>query len=292
MLDIKITDVRALKGDSAFLIDNGKTSVLYDSGFGFTGFSIAENIKKELGDRKLDYIFLTHSHYDHALASAHILRYYSDAKVVAGAYASEIFTRSGAKRVMRELDSAFAEICGVTEYKFLGDELRVDIPVNDGDLINAGDMTFECLSLPGHTKCSFGFYCREKKLFLSTETLGVFDGEDKILPAYLVSVESSIKSIERVEKLDIEYLLSPHFGILSREQTEFFLKNMKKSSVEFAEVIKNRLRKGESPEEIFISIEKKYRRGHMKDIYPIDAMRLNTSIMIKLVAKELMGTDI
>ena len=45
MSEIKITDVRALVGDSAFLIDDGKTAILYDSGFGFTGFGVAEKIK-------------------------------------------------------------------------------------------------------------------------------------------------------------------------------------------------------------------------------------------------------
>ena len=51
MKDLTFTDVRCLKGDSSFLIDDGKTSILYDTGFGFTGDSVAENIKKVLGDR-------------------------------------------------------------------------------------------------------------------------------------------------------------------------------------------------------------------------------------------------
>ena len=54
MKDIKITDVRHQKGDSAFLIDDGQTSILYDTGFGFTGFEVAENIKNILGKRPLD----------------------------------------------------------------------------------------------------------------------------------------------------------------------------------------------------------------------------------------------
>lgn len=289
MLDIKVYDVRCQKGDSAFLLDDKKTSILYDSGFGFTGFDVAKNIKKVLGERKLDYIFLTHSHYDHALGSAYILREYPNAKVVAGEYAAEIFNRDGAKKVMRELDSAFAAQCGVTDYEFLGDELRVDIRLHDGDIIKAGDMEFEALHLPGHTKCSFGFYCKEKKIFLSTETLGVFDGNSAILPAYLVSVESSIKSIERVEKLDIDYLLSPHYGILSKEQTKFFIGNMKKFSVNFAQDIKKNLEKGKTHEEIFEEINEKYRHGHLKEIYPIEAMRLNTSIMIKLIEREVIN---
>ena len=86
-MDIKITDVRQQKGDAAFLLDDGKTSILYDTGFGFTGYAVADNVKAYLGERRLDYIFLTHSHYDHALGSAYILRRYPDAKVVAGSCA-------------------------------------------------------------------------------------------------------------------------------------------------------------------------------------------------------------
>ena len=94
-MDIKVTDVRCQKGDASFLIDNGKTSILYDTGFGFTGYAVAENIKRSLGERMLDYIFLTHSHYDHALGSAYVLRHFPRAKVVAGTYAA-VFKCDGA----------------------------------------------------------------------------------------------------------------------------------------------------------------------------------------------------
>ena len=46
MRQLKITDVRPMSGDSAFLLDDGKTSILYDTGFGFTGERLAENVKK------------------------------------------------------------------------------------------------------------------------------------------------------------------------------------------------------------------------------------------------------
>lgn len=288
MKDIKITDVRSQPGDSAFLIDDGKTSVLYDTGFGFTGYDVAENIRKILCERKLDYIFLTHSHYDHALGSAYILEKYPQAKVVAGRYAAGIFTREGAKAVMKDLDNKFAAKCGVTEYEFLGDKLRVDIPCDDGDIIKAGDMTFEVLDLPGHTKCSVGFYCKEHSLLLSTETIGVYDGVTNIVPSYLVGYEMSLRSIDRVTALPIEQLLAPHFGILNREQTDYFLKNARRCSVEAAELILSCLKSGKNDEDIIDVFKEKYWKGYIKDIYPIDAMKLNTSIMIGLIRKELL----
>lgn len=288
MRELKITDVRVQMGDSAFLLDDGETSILYDSGFGFTGFAVAEKIKAQLGDRPLDHIFLTHSHYDHALGSAYILRYWNNAVVTAGSYAAGIFKRDGAKAVMRDLDRKFADKCGIGEYEFLGDELRVDRPCEDGDIVTAGDMSFEVLSLPGHTKCSVGFYCRERGLLLSSETLGVYDGKETILPSYLVGYKQSLESIDRVLELDVKQILAPHLGILNEQQTEYFLRNMRSAAEDTAQLIKDMLKAGSSTEDIVEEFKQRYLKGYIAEIYPVDAMELNTSIMVELIRKELM----
>ena len=43
--NINITDVRVHPGDSGFLVDDGETAILYDSGFAFTGKAMVEKIK-------------------------------------------------------------------------------------------------------------------------------------------------------------------------------------------------------------------------------------------------------
>ena len=96
-MDLNIYDVRALPGDSAFLIDDGETAVLYDTGFAFTGYAVAENIRRILGERTLDFIFLTHSHYDHALGTPYVCARYPKARVVAGEYAVRIFEKPTAR---------------------------------------------------------------------------------------------------------------------------------------------------------------------------------------------------
>ena len=183
MSELQISDLRVHPGDSAFLIDDGTTSILYDSGFGFTGERVALRIKKLLNGRQLDYIFLSHSHYDHVLGSAWVLNFYPEAKVVAGKYTAEIFQRPSARNKMMELDRKLALKCNVEHYEYPGDLLRVDIAAEDGMVINAGRMSFKVIALPGHTKCSVGFYSPEKELFIAPETLGVFNGEDLIIPA-------------------------------------------------------------------------------------------------------------
>ena len=286
MLDLKITDVRVLPGDSGFLIDDGRTSILYDSGFAFTGYKLAENIKKALGERTLDYIFLTHSHYDHAAGSAYAKEVFPGTKVVAGEYAAKIFAKASAKMVMRDLDRKFALKCGVEEYEDLIDNLCVDIPVSDGDMIDAGDIAFEVIHLPGHTKCSVGYYCRDRKFLLAPETLGVYGGKNVVVPAYLVGYQMTMESIAKAKKLEIEYILTPHYGIICKEETKAFLNNAETSCRLVAERIHHMIKEGRNDEEILGYVSDNFYNEYTKTIYPKDAMELNTRIMIELVKKE------
>lgn len=289
MIDIKITDVREMPGDSAFLIDDGKTAIMYDSGFAFTGYAVADNIKAVLGERKLDYIFLTHSHYDHALGSVYALKYWPDAKVVAGEYATKVFQKPTAKALMRDLDRKFAKKCGVSEYEDLIDDLKVDIAVSDGDVICAGDMRFTVINLPGHTRCSVGFYLEENKLLLSSETIGVYDGDKTVLPSYLVGYQMALDSISRVEALDIENILVPHYGILDKEKTAQYLKASRTSAEDVAGLIVETLKSGGTKEDAADNFKRKYFNENVEKIYPVDAMNLNTEIMVNLIKRELVS---
>ncbi len=287
MINLNITDVRALPGDAAFLIDDGKTSILYDSGFAFTGYSVADNIKKELGERELDYIFLTHSHYDHALGSAYVLQRYPNAKVVAGEYAEKIFAKPTARAKMRELDGKFAEECGVSEYEDLIDNLRVDIAVCDGDVIRCGDMEYTAVALPGHTKCSVGFYLAENKLLLGCETLGVYFGDNTCVPSYLTGYQMTLDSIKRAKQLDIDSILLPHYGAVDKEEAKVYLESCEKVAVETAEKIKEILMSGGSKQDAAEYFTETFYKDNVKPAYPIDAFKLNTSIMIELIEREL-----
>lgn len=288
-MNIKITDVRHLKGDSAFLIDDGKTSILYDSGFAFTGFEVAENIKRELKGRSLDYIFLTHSHYDHAAGTPYIIRYFKDARVVAGEYAVKIFSKPTAKALMRDLDKKFALKNGVDFYEDLFDELKVNIAVKDGDEIKAGNMSFTAINLPGHTRCSVGYYLKSRKLLLSTESLGVYVGEGQVIPSYLVGYEMTLNSIKRAKELNIDKILVPHYGVLEKNEARDYLTTAFESAVTTAEEIVGILKSGGTKEEAVNHFVQKFYKGKVKDIYPYDAMILNTNITVSLIEKELVN---
>ena len=232
---------------------------------------------------------MTHSHYDHALGSAYICARYPDVKVVAGEYAVKIFAKPTARAVMRDLDRKFAVRCGTAEYEDLIDELKVDVPVRDGDVIHAGTMDFTVVELPGHTKCSVGYYLASEKLLLSSETLGVYDGGEMVVPSYLVGYQMTLNSIAKAEMLDIEHILLPHFGLLDREKTAFYLSNCRKNAAETADKIRSILKSGGSHDDAVAWFRDAYYRDGVPAIYPEDAMMLNTNIMVSLIEKELLG---
>lgn len=288
MRPIQITDVRVVPGDSAFLIDDGTTAVLYDAGFAFTGTAIAENIRKALGERKLAYILLSHSHYDHVLAVPYIKRIYPDAKVVAGRHAGEVFQKPTARAVMRQLNEKAAAKYGAAQWEDLIDELQVDMTVEDGDEITCNDLHFTAISLPGHTRCAMGYYLEENKLLLGAETLGVYFGGQTYLPSFLVGYQLTLDSFQKARALGAEGILLPHYGPVGQTDMERYLDRSQEATRQTAERILEMLQSGKTEEEILAVCKEEDYRENVSPIYPIDAFILNTKIMIEQTKKELL----
>lgn len=288
MMEITVTDMRAVPGDSAFLIDDGVTAVLYDSGFAFTGGIIAENIRKQLGERPLEYILLSHSHYDHVLAVPYIKRIYPKARVVAGRHAAQVFARPSARAVMRQLNEKAAAKYGAAPWEDRIDELQVDITVEDGDRITCGGLHFTAVGLPGHTRCAVGYYLHERKLLLGVETLGVYFGGDTYLPSFLVGYQMTLDSFQRAKGLGAEEMLLPHYGLADQEALRRYLDRSEAATRQTADRILTLLQQGRTEEEILALCEREDYRDNVSPIYPIDAFYLNTAIMIGQTQKELL----
>ena len=181
---------------------------------------------------------MTHSHYDHVLGSVYVKKLFPEAKNVAGEYAAKIFEKTSAKAVMRDLDRKFATNYNVHQYTDLIDDLSVDITVKEGDFIKTKSLEFEVIDLPGHTKCSVGFYCQSQKLLLGTETHGVFNGKNDVVPSYLVSYVNTLKSLEKAKNLEIDGILVPHYGFVKNETAKLYLEKGEERAIFTANRIK------------------------------------------------------
>ncbi len=282
---LTIVDMRVNAGDSAYLLYNDTVSILYDTGFAFTGDALASKVSDVLGDRQLDYIFLTHSHYDHCLGAPYVLKRHPKAQVIAGEHTADVFSRAGAIRRMQELDQAHAMECGVEEYEFLGASLKVDIVVKDGERIALGDKSFVVIATPGHTKCCVALFEENERLLLSTETLGIYNGSG-VLPIILVSFEDALKSMDKMLSLTPTKILTPHLGVIEGEALNDYLSRAMEDCIAIRDYIVDDYKKGLSRDAIIQDFLQTFLRDYVGDIYPPKAAYLNTSIMVDLVKKE------
>ena len=113
---------------NAFLVD----PAVYDPG--------VDDALKELGATNLQYILLTHGHFDHILGVPGFLKTHPEAKVV-----------------IHKEDEAFLTDPVLSHTAMHGlsqEEMHADILVADGDVLPFDDAEFKVLHTPGHTRGS------------------------------------------------------------------------------------------------------------------------------------------
>lgn len=281
----RTVNCKGVMGGDAYLIRAKGANILVDSGFGFSADEMLKKIKSELKEENLDFVLLTHSHYDHALGSAKIKTVYPEAKIVAGRYCHEVFLRPTAKAAMRKMDISASEVYGFAPGEDITDNLQVDIIADDGDTLKLGEHEVKVIGLPGHTKCSVGFYFVKEKFLVSCETLGVYS-EDLVIPACLVGYEMTMDSIKKVRSLEIEEILIPHFGILIGDKVQEYLKASEKCTEECKDLIVNAHKNGADFDELVKLFKKHYYSPQTAKSYPEPALMANLRAQIPLFIKE------
>jgi len=104
----------------------------------------------------------------------------------------------------------------------------------------------------------------------------------------MMSYENTLKSLEKAKNLEIDGILVPHYGLVKNETAKFYLEKGEERAIFTANSIKKMFQSGKSKEEIFQWFKDEFYKDYIVEIYPIDAMKLNTSIMIDLIQKEVM----
>jgi glyoxylase-like metal-dependent hydrolase (beta-lactamase superfamily II) len=274
-----VTDVAGHPAGTSYLVTTEKSAFLVDTGLSFCAERTAARIRAALdgtgtggsgsapalrGSGRLDYILLTHSHFDHAAGTPIISCAFPDAPVVASAHAARVFERPGARAMIRELDAAAARdaahdahgnpsvIPGPDPGSTFEDttpELRVDLIVQGGDTIGTADQVVRVYATPGHTNCSVSYHFENESLLATSESSGFIFG-DIPWPSFMTSYRDSLAAIDLVERLAPQHLLLPHAGLLSGDAARAYPKVIRRETEEKADFILSRHRAGMTDDEI------------------------------------------
>jgi len=288
----------AHKSSDGQLLIGSDFTALFDCGMMFCCEKTIQNVKNALNGRNLDYLFLTHTHYDHIGALPFFRKEWSTnevcvsnepriVRVVTSEAGAAVLLKDTPRRVIRELSAAVAESYNIkldTDYN--DDLFHSDIIVKDNEIISLGDLSVQTIFTPGHTRDSLAFYIPELKLLIINETPGILMPDGKIYPCYLTSYNDTIQSIKRCRQIPFEHLSMPHRGIAgSKEANDFFERTLEINAAcrDFILDMKN---KNYTEEEMLNSYYKKYASETLLSYQPEEAFMANAKATINCTIKE------
>lgn len=220
----KLFRVTAGSGGESILIKGSEKTALIDCGMAYCGEELAKNIRKELGDRKLDYVILSHTHYDHIGALPYIRRAWPDLISFGAVYGKEVLEKESALKRIEEMSEAawMYYLKPKSRPKVLMDGLRVDRTVSENDIISLGDEELIVFETPGHTDCSLTFLMAPDSILFPSESTGVYIGNEQMITGMLKSYKDTMASIKKCKDINARYIISPHYGLVPEKAAESY----------------------------------------------------------------------
>lgn len=223
MIKDHIYDVSGDWPGNAFLAA-GKTNILFDSGMACCGDRLVKNIEGILQGKSLDYVFLTHSHFDHVSGVPYLRAKWPDIKVYIAPHGKVILDKPSALRRIREMNQAAAKDQGVSKVQYRDEDLYADDVLADGQLFRFDEWKITAVETPGHTRDSFSFLIGHdecsRKILLCAETAGVYAGNHCFSPCFLLGYDMSIASMKKMQRLGADLLVFAHTGFAGEDKAE------------------------------------------------------------------------
>ena len=203
-----------------YLVD-GERPALFDAGMTSLGPHYGEQIRQVLDGRQPAWCFLTHSHWDHCGAVAHLKSQFPAMKVVCSQKAADVFARPHAIALITDLNRSTAGM--VTDWGIEAQEnpfeaFSVDVIAGDGDCFDVSpDLSVHVMETPGHTWDFLSYFIPQRKLLMASEAVGTPDQTGTIINDCLADYDAYLRSMQRLDALDVEILLLGHVCALTGE---------------------------------------------------------------------------
>ena len=275
--------VTAGYGGEAILITCCEKTAMIDCGMAYCGEQLIENTRRYLGERSLDYVFITHTHYDHMGALPYIRREWPEAKVVGSRKAKTVFEREGAIRTIKRLGTEAQHTYSKSRDEIPVEGLAVDIVVSEGDSVPLGEQYIYVLEAKGHTDCCLCYILEPAGLMFACESTGVVEEDQDVCSAILKSYSDSIESAHKCKAYGAKRIITPHFGIIPEFFNDTYFDRFIKNAAKEREFVKNLYSEGLSDEEVLQRYKEKFWSELRRSVQPEEAFMVNAVNIIRVL---------
>lgn len=276
-------------GGEAILILGSEKTALYDCGMACFADNLIENLKTVLNaeGKTLDYILLSHTHYDHIGALPYVLQIWPEAQVCGLQKAKEVFAHPNARATMERLGNNAKALYGVEGIEITAAGMRVDRVLADGDSISLGAETITAYETKGHTDCSASYLLSPEKILFTSESTGMQVTSMLVQTSPLKSYDDCFASAARLKTFDVNDLILPHYGRLPSFRNQTYFDDFIKEAELEQHMLEEAIRQGLSDDELLQLHMRRYWSEKRNKAQPFAAYALNTQIIIRQLRKKL-----
>ncbi len=188
-------------GANVYLLLDEKPSLIDVGG---DSMFIIKALSRYINPKEIKFIFLTHSHFDHAMAAPDLRKWF------------------GCKVVLHEKEYGLVKRgYDLFGYRFY---FEPDIIVRGGEVFDLGELEIEVIHTPGHTAGSVCYYERKNKWLFSGDTVFKFGFGRVDLPSG--NRYELIESLKRLSKLEVVCLYPGHEDIVEGNADRYIARNL------------------------------------------------------------------
>lgn len=199
-----------------YLVLGSEKTAMIDTGTGFAVDQTIESVRNVLNGRPLDYVFVTHCHYDHVGGLGAIIQEFSPKKVFAGKKDAVPLREGNSEPTLGSRFGGAIRPMDITDF-------------DEGDKIDLGKHILVAIDTPGHTAGSISIIDEVTKVLFSGDTVFVDGVGNTTFPTG--STVMMIESLKKLERIGFNGFYPGHGPVVNTGGLEFVKKGLRSMGV-------------------------------------------------------------